>query len=75
MPDSELQHLAAAVRRRREAADLSPAELAPRAGMTLRHYQRLERGSAANPTLTSLLAVAMALDVPLETLIEESRTT
>jgi hypothetical protein len=42
--------------------------------MTLRHCQRLERGVAKNPTLTSLLAVAAALGVPLETLIEEARS-
>jgi transcriptional regulator with XRE-family HTH domain len=41
--------------------------------MTLRHYQRIERGLPSNPTLASLLAVAKALKVLLETLIEESR--
>ena len=71
---SELPHLAAVLKRRREILDLSQEELAHLSGMTMRHYQRLERGIAKNPTLTSLLAVAKALDVSLEILIEESRT-
>ena len=52
----------------RRRAGLSRAALAECADLDVRHLQRIERGHA-NPTLLSLVQVAVALEVPLADLV------
>lgn len=62
--------IADAVRRAREGAGLSAAELARRAGVSKATVSQLESGSA-NPSVETLWAVATALGVPLATFVED----
>lgn len=57
------------IRRLREAADRSLADLAEAAGLSRTTLHGIEQGEA-NPTLSTLWALAAALEVPLGRLIE-----
>lgn len=63
-----LRNLGRRVRELREAAGLSSAELARRAGMSRRYATEVEAGRA-NPSLTKLQDLATALDIGLAGLI------
>lgn len=62
--------LSAAIRRERERLNLSVTELAKRAGIAKSTLSQLEAGSG-NPSLETLWALAMALDVPVSRLISQ----
>ncbi|AKE10406.1 helix-turn-helix domain-containing protein [Serratia liquefaciens] len=64
--------LSAAIRRERERLGLSVTELARRAGIAKSTLSQLETGSG-NPSLETLWALAMALDVPVSRLISQPR--
>lgn len=72
--DPRVRQVCLTVRRLREQVrpPLSQEEMAHRAGITLRHYQRLEGGNE-NPTLTSLYRLADALNIEADTLLVEAR--
>ncbi|WP_207766356.1 helix-turn-helix domain-containing protein [Serratia marcescens] len=76
MSDSLMQNitpiglLSAAIRRERERVNLSVTELAKRAGIAKSTLSQLEAGSG-NPSLETLWALAMALDVPVSRLISQ----
>lgn len=66
--------LATSLRRARVAAGLSQEQTAYRAGLTRYTYQKYERGesrpgTAANPSLRTLLALAQVLEVKIEVLL------
>lgn len=70
------QRLATSLRRARGEAELSQEQVAYRAGLTRYTYQKYEKGesrpgSAANPTLRTLLALSQVLGVPLSGLVPE----
>lgn len=54
----------------REQQDMSQAELAARAGTTIRYVRALEKGKKRNPSTQLLCKLAIALDVPMETFIQ-----
>ncbi len=54
----------------RRRAHLSRPTLADCADLDVRHLQRIERGHG-NPTLLSLMQIAVALEVPLSHLVED----
>jgi len=60
------QHLALgeAMRRRRQELDLAQETIALDAGVDRAHFSGIERGEE-NPTYSTLLSIAGALDVPL----------
>jgi len=71
------------LKRLREARGLSPMQLAARAkvsastirGMeTPEYYDKSGKWNSPNPTLTSLLAVAQALGIRIEALVEETHS-
>ena len=64
--------LATALRRERERAGMSLAELARRAGLAKSTLSQLESGTG-NPSLETLWALAMALDVQVSRLIGEAQ--
>ncbi|CAI0783689.1 helix-turn-helix domain-containing protein [Serratia entomophila] len=64
--------LSTAIRRERERLNLSVTELAKRAGIAKSTLSQLETGSG-NPSLETLWALAMALDVPVSRLISQPR--
>jgi transcriptional regulator with XRE-family HTH domain len=64
-----LPAIAAALRRERERAGLSLTELARRAGIAKSTLSQLESASG-NPSVETLWALAVALDVPFSRLIE-----
>lgn len=64
--------LAASVRRERERAGLSVSDLARRAGVSKSTLSQIE-AEVGNPSLETLWALAMALDVPVSRLIGEPR--
>jgi len=64
--------LSSATRRERERAGLSVTELAKRAGIAKSTLSQLEAG-LGNPSLETLWALAMALDVPVSRLIAQPR--
>ncbi|EOY9200801.1 MULTISPECIES: helix-turn-helix domain-containing protein [Serratia] len=76
MSDDRMQNitpiglLSAAIRRERERLNLSVTELAKRAGIAKSTLSQLEAGSG-NPSLETLWALAMALDVPVSRLISQ----
>ena len=71
-PAVALRLLGAAVRRRREAAGLSQEAAAHGAGISVRHYQKIE-GGTTNPAYLTLLAVAAALHAAPEDLVAAAR--
>lgn len=64
--------IAAAVRRERERTGHSLSELAKRAGIAKSTLSQLESGSG-NPSVETLWALAIALDVPVSRLLEPPR--
>ena len=64
--------LSTAIRRERERLGLSVTELARRAGIAKSTLSQLETGNG-NPSLETLWALAMALDVPVSRLISQPR--
>lgn len=69
-----VEQLCEHLRLHREERGWTQAQLAERAAMTRNHYQLLEAGRSAtgdiaNPRLSTLCALATALDVPLHSLI------
>lgn len=69
MPEpSPLAVIAAAVRRERERAGLSLTELARRAGIAKSTLSQLEAGTG-NPSVETLWALGVALDVPFSRLV------
>lgn len=64
-----LLSMAAAVRRERERHGISLAELARRAGIAKSTLSQLESG-AGNPSVETLWALAMVLDVPFSRLVD-----
>ncbi len=71
-----VQLLATNLRRARDQAGLSQEDVAYRAGLTRYTYQKYEKGesrpgTAANPTLRTVLTLSQVLGVPLIELIPE----
>ncbi|MGV9266055.1 helix-turn-helix domain-containing protein [Kitasatospora sp. NPDC003701] len=64
--------IAASIRRERERAGLSMAELARRAGIAKSTLSQLESG-AGNPSVETLWALGVALDVPFSRLVDPPR--
>jgi transcriptional regulator with XRE-family HTH domain len=60
------------VRRLRKEHGLTQEEVARRAGLTLNSYGDIERGHVRDPHLSSLEAIARALGVPIQALVNES---
>lgn len=59
------------IRRVRESADVSAAELAAATGLNVMTIHAYER-AAARPSLRSVVAIAMALRVPVDHLVPET---
>jgi transcriptional regulator with XRE-family HTH domain len=71
-PDPRVALIGASIKsERKRRPKLSQEELAQTAGVTLRHYQRIESGTE-NPRATTLLKIADALGVPVSLLLGES---
>lgn len=68
-PGAPLDAIAAALRRERERAGLSLTELARRAGLAKSTLSQLE-SATGNPSVETLWALAVALDVPFSRLVE-----
>src|SRR5215471_7183598 len=64
-----LDRIAASIRSERERAGLSLSELARRAGIAKSTLSQLESG-AGNPSIETLWALAVALDVPFSRLVD-----
>lgn len=64
--------IARSVRRERERAGLSLSELAKRAGIAKSSLSQLESG-LGNPSVETIWALGVALDVPFSRLVEEPR--
>lgn len=64
-----LESIAVAVRRERERIGISLAELARRAGIAKSTLSQLEAG-AGNPSVETLWALAVVLDVPFSRLVD-----
>jgi transcriptional regulator with XRE-family HTH domain len=69
MSRTPLEEIAAAVRRERTRQELSLAELARRAGLAKSTLSQLEAG-AGNPSVETLWAIAVVLDVPFSRLVD-----
>lgn len=70
--------LGAELQRLRLARGLSQEDVAYAAGLSRYTYQKLEKGESqpgtpANPSLRNVMALAQALDVPLEALLPQER--
>jgi len=65
-----LDRIAASIRRERERAGLSLSELARSAGLAKSTLSQLESGTG-NPSLETLWALSVALDVPFSRLIDQ----
>ena len=64
--------IVASIRRRREAAGLTRAELAAKAGVSPKHFSQLERGLLPGyPSLGLLVCVARALGCKVTDLLAE----
>lgn len=57
----------------REQKDMPQAELAAKAGASIRYVRALERGKKRNPSAELLCKLAIALDVPMETFMQIQR--
>ena len=74
MPDrTATAMVAASIRRERERAGLSQTELARRAHLAKSTLSQLEAGTG-NPSVETLWALGVALDVPFSRLVEPART-
>ncbi len=62
-------NIGAAIRARRESMELSQEHVSHEAGLTVRHYAKLEKGGT-NPTIETLFNVAAALDLDVLELIQ-----
>jgi transcriptional regulator with XRE-family HTH domain len=71
---SPLPGIAAALRRERERAGLSISELARKAGIAKSTLSQLEAGTG-NPSLESLWALAVGLEVPFSSLLDPPAAT
>jgi transcriptional regulator with XRE-family HTH domain len=69
-----LATIAAALQRERQRAGVSLAEVARRAGIAKSTLSQLESGQG-NPSVETLWALSVALDVPFAQLVEPSRPT
>lgn len=69
-PDAALRRLAEVVRSRREAVGQSQEEVAFAAGVSVRHFQKIEAG-VTNPAFLTLLGIADALEVRVAELLAE----
>jgi transcriptional regulator with XRE-family HTH domain len=69
-----LEVIAASLRRERTRAGLSLSEVAKRAGIAKSTLSQLESGSG-NPSVETLWALGVALDVPFSRLVEPPRPT
>ncbi len=69
MPEGPLATIAAALRRERERAGISLAELARRAGLAKSTLSQLEAGNG-NPSVETLWSLGVALGVPFSRLVE-----
>jgi transcriptional regulator with XRE-family HTH domain len=67
-----LERIAAAIRRERERTGLSLSELAKRAGVAKSTLSQLESGTG-NPSVETLWAIGVALDVPFARLVDPPR--
>lgn len=67
-----LKAIARSLRRERERVDLSLSELAKRAGIAKSTLSQLEAASG-NPSVETLWALSVALDVPFSRLVEPAR--
>jgi len=72
MAQAPLDAIAFSLRRERERAGLSLSELAKRAGIAKSTLSQLESGSG-NPSVETLWALGVALDVPFSRLVEPAR--
>jgi transcriptional regulator with XRE-family HTH domain len=72
MAHAPLEAIAFSLRRERERAGLSLSELAKRAGIAKSTLSQLEAASG-NPSVETLWALSVALDVPFARLIEPAR--
>jgi transcriptional regulator with XRE-family HTH domain len=72
-PEPPLAIIAAALRRERERVGISIAELGRRASVAKSTVSQLETGTG-NPSVETLWALAVALDVPFSRLVEEPPT-
>ena len=72
MAQAPLDAIAFALRRERERAGLSLSELAKRAGIAKSTLSQLESASG-NPSVETLWALGVALDVPFSRLVEPVR--
>jgi transcriptional regulator with XRE-family HTH domain len=72
MAQAPLDAIAFALRRERERTGLSLSELAKRAGIAKSTLSQLESASG-NPSVETLWALSVALDVPFARLIEPTR--
>lgn len=61
-----------AIRARREDRSMTQEDVAYKADLSVRHFYQIETG-AANPTLRTLHAIALALNVSIKDLIEQRR--
>ena len=75
MPESSpaVARVAASIRRERERAGLTQTELARRAHVAKSTLSQLESGSG-NPSVETLWALGVALDVPFSRLVDEPRS-
>lgn len=71
-PEVVLRRLGGAIRARREAAPLSQEAVAFAAGVSVRHYQKIE-GGQTNPAFLTLLQIADALEMRLPDLLADLR--
>lgn len=60
--DAQVQRLAARFREIRESAGLSLSQVSERTGMTRQAISRIESGENRNPTLSTIVRLASALD-------------
>jgi transcriptional regulator with XRE-family HTH domain len=72
MQKPPLDLIAASIRRERDRAGLSLTELAKRAGIAKSTLSQLESGTG-NPSVETLWALGVALDVPLSRLLDPPR--
>ncbi len=60
--DAQVQRLASRLREARQLADLSLTQLAERTGMTRQAISRIESGENRNPTISTIVRLAEALN-------------
>ncbi|MCR2818929.1 helix-turn-helix domain-containing protein [Microbacterium sp. zg.Y1090] len=70
------ERLGTELQRARLRSGLSQEQVAYRAGMSRYTYQKYEKGesrpgTAANPTLRSMLAIAQVLEIPLHAMLPD----